>query len=473
MKKNIKWLLFVALATVACTNNDDDATTDVVTSGSANFSNYIALGDSFATGYSDSALFALAQETAYTNILATQLKAAGGGDFGIPYMNDNIGGLLLGNTPVAGVRLYFNGTSPVSVSGVPTTQVNTRITGEFNNFGVPGAKSFHLIAPNYGDPAGVLSGTANPYYTRFASSNTSTVLDDAFDRDPTFFSLWIGGNDVLGYATTGGDGTNPITPTATFQAAYTAIATKMTSTGAKGVVANLAYVSSLPFFTTVPYNPVPLTTAQVTALNAGYAAYNGGLVAAKNLNLITEAERLERTINFVVGTNPVVILDEYLTDITAVSPALVKMRQTTAADYLVLSSQSTSTQAHLAAGNGTSTPLEDRWVLSKAEVAELQVATDAYNTIITNAATTFDLAFVDAKTILTNLTSSTGIVSNGFSIKEDYVTGGGFSLDGIHPSPRGYALIANYFIDAINSKYGSTLTKVNVGDYRILFPASL
>jgi hypothetical protein len=33
-------------------------------------------------------------------------------------------------------------------------------------------------------------------------------------QKPTFFSLWIGNNDVLGYATTGGDGTDPITPSA-------------------------------------------------------------------------------------------------------------------------------------------------------------------------------------------------------------------------------------------------------------------
>jgi hypothetical protein len=29
-------------------------------------------------------------------------------------------------------------------------------------------------------------------------------------QKPTFFSLWIGNNDVLGYATTGGDGTDQL-----------------------------------------------------------------------------------------------------------------------------------------------------------------------------------------------------------------------------------------------------------------------
>jgi hypothetical protein len=74
---------------------------------------------------------------------------------------------------------------------------------------------------------------------------------------------------------------------------------------------------------------------------------------------------------------------------------------------------------------------------------------------------------------MTGLVSSTGITVNGYTMKEDYVSGGAFSLDGFHPSPRGYALIANKFIEAINAKYESTVKTVNVGTYRILFPAFL
>ena len=55
----------------------------------------------------------------------------------------------------------------------------------------------------------------------------------------------------------------------------------------------------------------------------------------------------------------------------------------------------------------------------------------------------------------------------------NYVTGGGFSLDGVHPSPRGYALIANEFMKAINLKYGSNLKAYDLGNFRILFPATL
>ena len=64
-------------------------------------------------------------------------------------------------------------------------------------------------------------------------------------------------------------------------------------------------------------------------------------------------------------------------------------------------------------------------------------------------------------------------IRNGYTLTSTYLTGGAFSLDGIHPSPRGYALIANKFIEAINAKYSSNLKGVSLYDYRIMFPPSL
>jgi len=48
---------------------------------------------------------------------------------------------------------------------------------------------------------------------------------------------------------------------------------------------------------------------------------------------------------------------------------------------------------------------------------------------------------------------------------------GAFSLDGIHPNSRGYAIIANKFIETIYDSYGANLRQVPVQDYRgIIFP---
>lgn len=519
MIKNFKWLLLVSLTFVACNNDEDSIVEEPVSAGSAVFSKYVALGDSFATGYSDGALFIEAQKGAYPNILAQQFAAAGGGAFSTPLMADNVGGLLLGGTVIAGQRLYFNGSAPVPVSGTPSTNVTTKLTGPFNNLGVPGAKSYHLVASGYGNAAGVATGSANPYYARFSTSATATVLADAVAQSPTFFSLWIGGNDVLGFATSGGIGvnqtgnmnpatygSNDITDPTVFASVYNTLVTSLTANSAKGVVANLPYVNTLPYFTTVPINPL-----STSVLGGGNVAVGQATITQLNTLLYGPLKQVLTVfgagdrINLLSATvaNPVLIKDESITNLSAqltaaFTPSLGaqtaafygavfgQARQATSADLVLLPTQSvigaTPTAANSGIGMappapldkfGITYPLQDTHVLIPAEIEAIKVATDAYNTSIKAIADAKGLAFVDAKSIMNRLSSSTGIVENNFTMKSDYVFGGSFSLDGVHPSPRGYALISNAFIDAINTKYASTFKKVNLGNYRILFPSSL
>ncbi|TRX02084.1 SGNH/GDSL hydrolase family protein [Flavobacterium gawalongense] len=522
MIKNFKWLLLVSLSFVAC-NNDDENSTPVevpVTSGTASFSKYVALGDSFAAGYSDGALFKKGQEGSYVNILAQQFTTAGGGDFKTPFTSDNLGGLLLGGNVIAGTRLYFkvSTSSPASVAGIPTTEVTNHVTGPFNNLGVPGAKSYHLVAPGYGNVAGVATGAANPYFARFATASGTTVLADALVQVPTFFSLWIGVNDVLSYATSGGVGVNQtgnlnpatyggndITDPNVFASVYSSLVTNLTANGAKGVVANLPYVNTLPYFTTVPYNPL---TAKV--LGSGSEAVGQATIAALNAQLYGPLKQALTAfgagdrINLLSTTvaNPMLIKDESLVNLSAqltaaFTPSLGaataafygsvfgQARQATAADLVVLPTQSAIGAAPTASDSGIGMappsplnkfgityPLQDKHVLVPTEVAEVKVATDAYNSSIKTIADAKGLAFVDTKVIMTQL-SSGGIVSNSFTLTSAYVTGGAFSLDGVHPSPRGYALIANAFTAAINAKYSSTLKPVDLSLYPILYPATI
>ncbi|GAA3752248.1 SGNH/GDSL hydrolase family protein [Flavobacterium ginsengisoli] len=492
MIKNFKWLLLVSLTFVAC--NSDDNTSEVIdstdglplTSGSADFAKYVALGDSFAAGFSDNALFIKGQQGAYTNIIAQQFALITNATFSTPLTNDNIGGLLLGGNVISGPRLYFNGKAPVPVEGVPSTEVSTHLSGTFNNLGVPGARSYHLVASGYGNVAGVATGKANPYFARFASSPTTTVLADAIAQSPTFFSLWIGGNDVLGYATSGGTGKDQtgnmdpstysgsdITDPTVFKMVYTSIIDGLTAKGAKGVIANLPNITSLPYFTTVPYNPVGLTAEKAAQLNAGYATYNGGLQQLKSLGLLSADEVAKRTIKFVVGNNPVVIEDSYLTNLSAYR--LPSYRQATKDDLVVLTAMNfigTLVGEDQTKVNGVSVPLEDKWVLTKDEIDEVAKATKSYNETIVEVATAKNLAILDTETLMKQIAGA-GITANGFTMKSTFVTGGTFSLDGVHPSPRGYALIANKFIEAINAKYGSNLNGVNIGNYPVMFPKVL
>ncbi len=52
------------------------------------------------------------------------------------------------------------------------------------------------------------------------------------------------------------------------------------------------------------------------------------------------------------------------------------------------------------------------------------------------------------------------------------VRGGAFSLDGVHLTPRGYALVANRIIEAVNAKYNAAVPTVNIGYYGTVTPSN-
>tara|TARA_R110002153_G_scaffold9160_1_gene38303 strand:- start:2312 stop:3856 length:1545 start_codon:yes stop_codon:yes gene_type:complete len=505
MKVEMKKLKFIyislgILAFTACNDPEDvDITPEVLveesvglTAGSADFSNYVSLGNSLTAGFTDGALFQASQTLSLPNLLSQKFSLVGGGSFTQPLTNDNIGGLAAGGARIQNPRLVFGGAGPVGLETLigPVT-VTTDIalnnpTGPFNNLGVPGAKSFHLLAPGYGNLANVSLGLANPYFVRMTGSTpNASVLELAVAQAPSFFTLWIGNNDVLGYATTGGDGTNPITPVSGapgvgFDGSYGALIATLTAGGAQGVVANIPNVTDVPHFTTVPHNPVPLDAATAAAVNGAYAPYNGGLQAAfgalTGTGLFTQEELDARTISFAAGTNnAVVIEDETLTDLGAINPAfaaLPKIRQATEADLIVLPAASfigtLAVPGNPLTVNGVAIPLADKWVLIPSEQAEIAIATEAFNQIIAAAASQAGLALVDANSLLNQLANG-GITSGDFTLTSSLVTGSAFSLDGIHPTARGYALLANEFMKAIDVTYGSNFEAsgnlLNVGDY--------
>ncbi|WP_333599160.1 G-D-S-L family lipolytic protein [Flavobacterium sp.] len=503
MIKNFKWLLLVSLTFVAC-NNSDDAIVDPnstdgtpLTAGTADFSKYVALGDSFAAGYSDGALFKAGQENAYPKIIASQFALVGGGDFTTPFMSDNIGGFSSGGiqVPGLGTRLFLNTATntPNPVSGISGTDISAHLTGLYNNMGVPGAKSYHLLYDGY--------AAANPYFGRFASSTSATVLGDALAQSPTFFSLWIGGNDELGYATAGGDASlNPLTPANIFDQAYNMLISQLVAGGRKGVIANLPYVTTLPYFHVIQYNQLTqanLTVGGVSQVNTLNAQLYGPLHNA--LTYLGQGNRIN--LLSTTGNNPMLMVDENLTNLstsltavlvgggldvptaTALGQIFGRARQTLPTDLICLSAGTRIGQAPSVAVDGVASPspllnqlgvtfpLPDRYVLLPTEVTEIETATMAYNATIEAAAVANSetIAIVDAESIMNDLTTG-GIVGNGYTMTATYVTGNTFSLDGIHPSPKGYALIANKFLEAINLKFGSNFKGVNLGNYRVLFP---
>lgn len=545
--KYISLILTASLAFYAC-DSDIDALSDPVideviestpniqySSGSADFSTFVSVGNSLTAGYSDNALFAMGQEVSFPNLLAGQFALAGGGEFTQPYMNDDIGGLLLSGNQIASPRMFFDlaTQTPMTVSGTPSTEVSNILNGPFNNMGVPGAKSYHLLAPGYGNVANLAIGAANPYYVRIATSPNSTVIADAMAMNPTFFSLWIGNNDVLGYAASGGAGvdhnatgnldpstygSSDITNSNVFAQVYNGLAQTMISGGADGVIMNIPDVLSTPYFNTVPYAPLdpsnPEFGSQIPTLNMIFGALNG---------VFTALGEPERAIVFNENqASAIVIKDENLTDISAsieyalnsspTFPAFIgqfglppqaaplianilgqqygQCRQATAEDLVVLTSSSVigtlnqasatslatllisngipEASAQQLAGmfslEGITYAMDDQWVLLPEEQEDVNNAISGFNTIIENAATTYDLAFFDVNSFFTEVATS-GYQAGSAYMTAEYVTGGTFSLDGIHPSPRGYSVIANKILEVINAKYGSNIQGVNPVDF--------
>ncbi|MGC6431787.1 MAG: G-D-S-L family lipolytic protein [Jejuia sp.] len=487
MKIKYIWLLALVASFFSCEEVESPIPEAEVlpelTSGTADFSNYVAVGASFTAGFSDGALFKASQENSFPNILSQQFAKVGGIPLTQPLMNDNIGGFLIGGMPNVNFqpRLFFNGAGPVRLPATPTTEGTSNLGATFSNMGVPGAKSFHLLFDGYGNPANLAIGQANPYFVRMASSPSATMIGDAVAQNPTFFTLSeIGGNDVLGYATSGGDGSNPITDSATFDASFNALVNALTSNGAKGVVTNVPYVTDLPFFTTVPNNALVLDAATAAQLTGVFQAVSGIFLQGALLQGVpleqAQALAAQYAITFNEGPN------RWIIDVPVTQLNPLGFRQMTEDELLVL----TIDQAALAAGYGTvaltpevlqvlgllqqgGTPtleqaglviaavngIDDKDALDSDELAAIKTATDGYNATIGNTAMANEnIALVDLNAILSQV-ASTGLDFDGFNLTADLVTGGAVSLDGIHLNARGYAFMANKFLEAIDENFGS------------------
>lgn len=516
--KNYKYiglfLLSLSIASCDVNNELDEIEAEVVpvvelNTNGLDFSSYVAVGASFTGGFTDGAMFAAAQENSFPNILASKF----GTEFKQPLMIGNTGGMII---PIPGVddleyRLVFNGATPERLNSflpkigqeVPPIETNatTILSGPFHNYGIPGAKSFHLTFSGY--------GTLNPYFGRMASSAGASVLGDAAAQQPTFFTLSeVGGNDVLGFATNGGYnsstqtdaiyqsdpmvnpanyGPNDITNITVFASIFSGMVNTLTANGAKGVIATVPDVNLLPFFTTVPNDALDIDAATAANLTGFFRAVAGiftqGAIAQGVPAAQAQALGAQYAITFSEGKN------RWIIDVPVTPTNPLGFRQMTENELLVLSiNQGALTQGYgsvlltpavlqvlgkLQAGAGI-TPqeggivlaavngLDDKDVLDTDELTSIKNATDAYNTTITSIANGSDnLALVDLNEILRE--ASMGIHFDNYTMTTSLVTGGLVSLDGIHLTARGYALMANKILEAMDNKFGSNFTSATNG----------
>ncbi len=457
MKKIFHLIILVGLTSLftACYKDarSIDPAAPLVRSGSANFTRYVAIGNSLTAGFADGGLYNASIATSYPNLLATQFRLAGGGAFVQPSFNpgrsDGSGYSKMVGAPSATNIRTFNLLNDPTQCGKfavvgpslfsPLAPLLEKYVGApINNFGVPGIRVNQITTPRFGQNRAFNLGTDiffNPYFERMLSSANATqsYLDfvTAQASTATFFTCWLGNNDVLAYALAGApdaaDFSNDMTTTSVFNSNYASMMTALLANGAKGVVVTIPYVDRAPMFTTITLNGTPGGDPGIRArfLSNGGAAADGVWIQAQG------GDRLATT-----------------SDLFLLSSAM---------NYATLG---TGTVKYGTQGN----PILDIHVLDASEVIDIKARTDAFNTTILGYASA-NVAVVNINTaILDALASPAGFPSFGIAYRSNFITGGAFSLDGIHLTPAGYAVTANEIIKATNTKFRSAIPLINTAE---------
>jgi hypothetical protein len=405
--------------------------------GEINTARFVMIGGSHTAGYMDDALYYNGQQYSIANMLSMQLQKVGSGSFNQPYLSESSVGVsasgmarfklgyktdCLGVTSLSPVRLAPSG----DMSALGTNVYSA--SQPFGNFGIPGMTVTAVNVPSY--------GMANPFFGRMNSSSGATVLADATVSDPTCFALFLGIEDMLPFVQ-GGAKNGSMTNTATFGTAYEQIVMSLTANGAKGVVSLIPDITEMPYFTTVPWNGLNLTPDKVTALNNIYNPIG---------------------ISFQEGPNGFMIEDP--------GAGAFNVRHMEQGELVLLSTPLDSVKCN---SMGSVFPFRDEFVLTLDELTAIRNQIAEYNAVITSIAYSYNLALARPNDIVKKL--QTGITYNGVAMSAKFVSGGAYSLDGIHFNPRGNAIIANEFIRALNAKYEAKIPSVNAINYpSIIFP---
>ena len=403
--------------------------------GSVTITSYVAIGNSLPAGYQSNAWYESSQIYSYPNLLATQLRVSGANvTFVQPLWSDP-------GTPIEGTNIpsqYFVlslvgpkiGPDFTKTAGGPK---NLAYAAPYNNLAIPGAFIYDFLnAKDSSTCFSAFGGVRNPLFTT-TLRGLGTQFQQAKILRPNLVTFELGDNDVLAYATSGG--ASPITPAATFQQLFfLSMDSLRTALGPNAIImaANIPEVTSIPFATTIPSRGLVLTQAQADGLNAA----TGGVF------------------QFTAGVNG------FLAFTGTGSPANpTPVKKLTASDYVLLTCPQDSLKS---AGWGSLKPIPGIYVLDAAEISASQNAVAAYNAAVNAIAAQFNVLVVDIHGLLASIDQQ-GVEYAGQTLTSDYVVGGVFSLDGVHPTSKGQGLMANEFIKVLNAKTGTSIPYVDIG----------
>lgn len=370
------------------------------------FTRYVSLGNSITAGFQSGGINATTQNEAYPVLLARAM----GTTFYTPLMN-------LPGCP----SLYTNVFTQTRVPGPPCALRQTQPVPPpyINNVAVPGAEVIDIYS-NLDPAAG-----ANALTTFFLGGLTQTEM--AQRVAPTFVSVWIGNNDVLGAATSlanGGDSTL-ITPVATFQARFDAMLAEVDALNPDGgVLVGVANVRAIPFL----------------SAGATYWAIKNGLVPG--------APALPDS--FFVDNNcaPSTVIPGSRGDSVLVGFPY---------GGLLLGTAAAGVRATLSCADAVPQ------IIAPAEAVKLGVTVVQYNALIAAAAQARGWAYFNPNTAFDSLRAVPGEVAPFPAFGAPCSVnpfGASFSCDGVHPSAKTHRLVANKLREAINTEYGTTIPAI-------------
>jgi hypothetical protein len=241
-----------------------------------------------------------------------------------------------------------------------------------------------------------------------------TQIQQAVALKPTAIVEWLGNNDALVPALTGQ--LNTLTPFISFATNYKTLLDTLEKTKAHIVTATIPDVTEVPYFT-----PVASLAAQVN-VPPRFAASKLGIGLADLLRP------------------------------SAVPIALA----------ILAGAQSGPLQANCPAGDLMLPVPTVPCVLTSKDADYLRLTIASYNLVIFAESITHGADVVDIHALLNQLAQH-GYTADGKHLTTAFL-GGLLSLDGIHPTNTGYAIIANSFIETINRCWNVRVPKVNVDD---------
>jgi lysophospholipase L1-like esterase len=310
-------------------------------------------------------------------------------------------------------QLELKALSPVTVapkSGEYGLPLNLTLSRPYDNLAVPGATLRDCLTKS-SDGAGMHT---------LVLRGLGTQVEQAVALQPDLLLVWIGNNDALNAVLTGTAVERvTLTPKEQFHADYAQLLGGLAgATTADIVVGNIPDCAAIPFASTIPpYIINPATGAPVIGDDGMPMTYLGQSDDGSPF----------------IGPQALVLL--------------------TALEYL---HQGYGVPLQL---GGRGQPLPDHVVLTPGESATIRDYTAAYNASIAALAAGRSIPVVDMSAELTAIREH-GLHYAGIEITGDFLSGGFFSYDGVHPNAFGYAYGANLFIEAANAAYGARLPLV-------------